>query len=212
MRSIYAELLWNRAYAQKFIDECMSGLGTDSLVLDAGCGVGRIPAAFSTLGKPIVGVDIVQHDFWHKVGRTASFVVSDVAAMPFRNSALGICLCNCVLEETEDDELTLQEIQRVLWSHGNLLIKVPNKGNLKTRLTGKMLYAKHLREYEKGEITRLLEGAGFIIKSIRVTGFYSPILTHFINTLISPQTWLSMGELLPEKYRGVITIICKKAT
>ena len=87
-----------------------------------------------------------------------------------------------------------------------------DKGNLKTRLTGKMLYAKHLREYEKDEITRLLENAGFTIKSIQATGFYSPILTHLINTLISPQAWLSLGELLPEKYRGVITIICEKAT
>jgi len=212
MRSIYDELLWNRVFAQKFIDENVSGLTTDGLVLDAGCGIGRMPTAFSTLGKPIVGVDIVQHDFWHKAGQAASFVVADAEAMPFRDSAFSLCLCLCVLEETEDDELTLQEIRRVLRPRGDFLIRVPNKGNLRTRLTGKMLYAKHLREYDKGKITRLLEGAGFTIKSIRLAGFYSPILTHLVNTLISPQAWLSLGELLPEKYRGVITFICEKAT
>ena len=210
-RSLYDRLLLDKDFAQQFIEDNAPMMKTDGLALDAGCGIGTWPAAFSTSGKTIVAVDIAPNDYWHRVTH-ASFLVADVTTMPFRDSIFHLCLCLTVLEETRDDKLVLQEIRRVLVSKGRFLLKVPNKGNLKTRATGKMLYAKHLREYEKNEITLLLEHSGFTIKSIRIAGFYSPIFTRFVNTLISRHTWLSLGELLPEKYRGVITVICEKAT
>jgi hypothetical protein len=67
-----------------------------------------------------------------------------------------------------------------------------------------------VREYDRQEIVRLVEEAGFKIKNLGVIGFYRPVLARFLSNLISYKTWLSLGRLLPEKYRGIIRLVCEK--
>ncbi len=205
---VYEKLLVNPQFAQQFVDDHVPSAVVDGLILDAGCGMGRMLAALTTLGKQVVGVDVVPYDYWHRV-RGAAFLVAELSAMPFRNAIFDQCLNLLVLEETRNDELVLQEVHRVLVANGSLLLQTPNGGNLRTRLTGRMLYAKHLREYQKNEIINLLESNGFAIRKVWIDGFYFPVLPRLINALMSRRAWLSVGNFLPERFRGVINIVCE---
>jgi ubiquinone/menaquinone biosynthesis C-methylase UbiE len=207
--AFYKRLLLDRRFAQDFVNDNLPVDFHSKLVLDAGCGRGRAAAALSLLGANAVGIDLTQHKFWHDA-RRASFVVADVASMPFSDASYDGCVCLSVLMYVKDDKDVLSEIYRVLKPGGMLVLQSANKGNLKSALTGRKLDPTHKRTYEKNEAESLVQRMGFKVRLSTAIGFYSPILTHLISDLITEKTWLLLGRLLPERYRGVLLMLCEK--
>jgi len=207
----YYKLSHDKEFAQEFLsDNLLTSIEKlPDTILDVGCGRGRIPAALSLVGKDVVAFDLARHKLWKETDKI-SFLVSDVTRIPFKDSSFELGTCLTVLEEVKDDQAALQEIHRVLKLNGQLILQVPNRDNLKFKLTGRKLYSRHLREYSSEQIRELVEKTGFRLKKLEARGFYSPVLTRFINDLISYDTWLSLGNLIPERYRGVISLVCEK--
>ena len=178
-------------------------------VLDAGCGRGRVAAMLSQLGYDVVGIDIKKNEFWHKIP-SQNFVVADVQNIPVKDALFDVCVSFLILEYIADDEKGLKEIYRVLKSDGWFIIQVTNKENLKTKFSGKRIDPTHLREYSIEDIKYLLKSVGFQIELIQTEGFYSPICTRFINSILPRKQWYSLGASLPERERGVICIRSRK--
>lgn len=187
----------------------------EGLVLDLGCGRGRVAAMLSQCGFQVVGLDRERHDFWASIPN-CTFVLGDVQALPFRDSLFDLCTHISVLQYVPDDETHVGEIARVLKAAGELAIHVPNEDNLKTLLTGRQVdpTPSFRRAYTKRALTQLLESTGFKVDKVEMEGFYSPLFTTAINYLlnIACPGWVMqlVSRLTPPQYRGIITAIASK--
>lgn len=207
--AFYERLLWDRNFAQQFVSGHLRTDFQSKVVLDAGCGRGRATAALALLGVECVAIDLYEHEFWHRLSQPL-FAIADIGSMPFRASWYDACVCLTVLTNVQDDKDTLKEIHRVLKPDGTLVLQVANTNNLKSAVTGRKLDPAHKRTYEKKQVESLVRELGFKVRLSNAIGFYSPFLTRFINDLMTQKMWLFMGALLPEKYRGVLLIVCEK--
>ena len=204
-RELYKKYLHNADYAKHFMRNHLHGvLIPDGNILCVGCGMGRIPAMLSNLGKETVALDKSTFDTWSAIA--SRFLVADAEHLPFQSSLFDLCISLLVLTEVEDDCRVLDEIHRVLNPPGRLFIQVVNRNNLKTKLTGKLLYEVNKREYSTEEITRLLGEHGFELLHLNAWGFHSPLFTRLVNGVIGTRESLFLGSLLPESLRSVISV------
>lgn len=205
----YRRLQSEKGFAHEFVARNLRMATLPRRILDVGCGNGRVPAALSTLGHVSIAFDLVRQRSWRN-NEMVSFLVADITSIPFVDSCFDLCTCLAVLAEVQDDGAALSEINRVLAPGGIVVIHVPNRHNLKSQLTGRYTYSKNLRQYDCVQMKELIEQSGFRLKAIGTMGFYSPFLTRMVNDLISDRMWLSLGRLIPAKYRGVIWAVCEK--
>jgi SAM-dependent methyltransferase len=104
-------------------------------VLDAGCGVGYGSVLLSAAGAAqVTGVDIseaaVEQSARSAAGSaaaSASFVVGDLAALPFAEDSFDVVVCFETIEHVLDQERALDELRRVLAPNGLLAISSPNR-------------------------------------------------------------------------------------
>lgn len=186
-----------------------SGYTFEGLHLDAGCGRGRIPAMVSNIGGNIIGFDIHENQFWKKTG-TQNFCIADIQYIPFKDSVFTACTTFLVLEYIPNDKTALREIFRVLKPNSHLLVQVTNKENLKQVYTKQKLDKYHIREYTIEEISQCVRSVGFTIEKVQTEGFYAPVFTMTINTLIWVLGWESIENIIPERNRGIIFLSCMK--
>lgn len=152
-------------------------LPADGLIVDAGCGTGRLPIYFHRRGYRFVGVD-VDHDAC-VIGREnepgVPVVQGDVRQMPLRSHSVDAVVSLGVVEHDEAGPLAaLCEARRVLKPQGLLVLAVPYNNlfrrvlvnRLQDRVTrrrrreGKQLHFAEYR-FSKAEIRTLLQQAGF---------------------------------------------------
>lgn len=107
------------------------------LVLDAGCGPGRITAALERRGLSTVSVDISRRMLQSMTakrkaegnGRTGTSVLGDVRRLPFKTSRFDWIICLEVLEHLpsalDDAEQTIYEFARLLKPDGHLVVEFP---------------------------------------------------------------------------------------
>lgn len=179
------------------------------LVLDAGCGRGRVVAMQTIIGREVVGFDICRDNLWRKIGKD-SFVVANIDNIPFKTGIFNVCTCFLVLEYVQNDFFALGEIYRVLRPNGRVLISVANKENLYSVKRNKKLDSAHIREYTVDEISKKLEEVGFKIEIVKTKKFYSPFFLRLINTALPNFILDKVGCLIPKKYRGIIYALAKK--
>jgi len=147
----------------------------DAMILDVGCGMGHTSLCLSQVldSEHIIGIDV------SRVGLQSarslmggSFILADAASLPFKDGSFHYIIMKDVLEHVQDGQPVVQEAHRVLDSAGGLAIYVPhdldNKCNISVesvvkRLTGYSIdkHVGHVRRYKKGEITAVLDTAGF---------------------------------------------------
>ena len=210
MDKMYQKYLSDPSTAEIFYREIFTDeIPKNAKILDAGCGRGRVAATFTQLGYEITSFDIEKNNFWDTI-ENQSFFMADIQFIPIKNESFDACTNFLVLEYVDDDSKAIKELYRILKSNGILIIHVANKGNLKTKFSGKPLDEEHLREYFIDEIKKKVISVGFIIEHTSTSGFYSPLFTRFVNTIISRTQWKKMGDLVPENNRGVICIQCRK--
>ena len=110
-------------------------------LLDAGCGVGSVPAALTEAGLDAYGVDLPKAaPFWERAGRDPGrFFVADATRLPFADGSFDLVLSMGVIEHigTLTGHCTLapdfrarrqayaRELTRV--ASGRLLVSCPNK-------------------------------------------------------------------------------------
>jgi SAM-dependent methyltransferase len=169
----------------------------DGLVLEAGCGSGKVVADLRRLGPTVVGVDLASRALAaarHQVP-DLPLVAGDVSRFPFRDGAFHCVISLGVVEHFEQGPLgVLREHRRVLRDGGILLISVPrlspvkrgndlrrlaigrcptyrSRGRIVTRVPEPAAAAApwrfHQYEFPRGLFRTFLEQAGFEVAWIR---------------------------------------------
>ncbi len=163
----------------------LDGLGSRSVILDAGCGEGVLVEEYRARGYQIYGVD---RDF-----ASAAVLRGDLLALPFGSAAFDVVLLLDVIEHFSFDRqaLLLREVRRVLRPGGGLVLSVPNLAHLSSRWkfawTGKLGRTGNV-EYHPGdrpvhEVLEMLPAGGFVLARRRgifptLPGFYQLVRRH----------------------------------
>ncbi|WDP91728.1 MAG: class I SAM-dependent methyltransferase [Desulfobacter sp.] len=110
-----------------------AGLATDSVILDAGCGMGGSTRLLAEqFGFQAAGIDITE-DFIHTAriltqwcgmdkGRNIRFQQGSVLDLPYGNTCFDAVLCQHILMNIEDKPRALAEFHRVLKPGGKLIL------------------------------------------------------------------------------------------
>lgn len=215
---MYESYLNDRVMAEKFKMgylpmELQRGVGS---VLDVGCGRGRHVAMLTQCGFDVVGVDLVEHDYWRRVPN-AEFIKGDAVKLGFiKEGVFDLCISFLVLSVIEDDWQAIRQMSRVLKRDGWVVVQVTNRENLRTASTGKFLSNDRdtVRYYTVGEVRALLERSGFEVERVWTEKFYSPILTGWFNYLFEillPRRVMEyVSDRTEPEHRGLINIVARK--
>ena len=107
------------------MDNIISSLRRDQLVVDLGCGRGSF--GYATYDCKIVGIDVrLEPRTAYFDGERVSYVQADSHAIPIASASTDAVVCNHSLEHVVQYRATLAEIRRILKPTGLLWISVPN--------------------------------------------------------------------------------------
>lgn len=188
IRKVYRKVLYSdidKIYARKFERRQTRPHGRN--ILDVGMGFGFDLIDAHRRGYKCYGIDFDRKrvnktlDMFKKFGMPATLKVGTATRIPFKNGMFDEVICSHVIEHVRDDKKCLTEIFRVLKRNGRLHLRVPNVHNLHTKfhmkMGAKMPYTDrtHLREYDRDQLVRLVEGSGFKVKSVEHSGFFPPV-------------------------------------
>ncbi|MDN5758657.1 MAG: class I SAM-dependent methyltransferase [Tomitella sp.] len=163
---ISEENYWFRRHEVVYLD--LLALCRDRVVVDAGFGEGYGANLIAGVATRVFGVDYDASAVDHVARRYPSVEVmrGNLAALPVGDAAAGVVVNLQVIEHLWDQEQFLRECHRVLEAGGRLIISTPNRITFSPgRETP--LNPFHTRELDAGELTGLLEGAGFAVESMR---------------------------------------------
>lgn len=135
-------------------------------VLDAGCGVGPLPAAVCDRGMRVVGLDISAESVRLARRRvpSGSFVEGDLTALPFADGQFERVISLSSLEFCADRAAAVHELRRVLKPGGRLYVEVTNGGFALLRLPSALmrpLRAVGFLQTYGGADYQLLDAAGW---------------------------------------------------
>jgi SAM-dependent methyltransferase len=155
-----------RALLRRLLARHVSAGREPPRLLDFGCGTGGNAVGYADVG-PVVGVEpdaealrfagtrpgATRHrlDYCRAVG----------TARPLRSGAFDAVLASDVLEHIADDAAAVREIARVLRPGGAFIFSVPAHPWL---WSAHDVALWHQRRYRRGELVRLLEGAGLRVR------------------------------------------------
>ena len=157
-----------RALSLALLSRPLAALARDGAavrVLDAGCGTGNNLVHLARYGRA-VGVDLSQEALVFCRTRGVAAARAGLLALPFRDGCFDCVTSFDVIYHrwVEDDAAAVREMARVLKPGGVLLVRVPAL----RILWGAHDEAVHSRHrYTRGELRRLLEGAG--LRVVRAT-------------------------------------------
>ncbi len=191
----------------------------DDVILDCACGRGFYLNMFRYVSRArLVGLELD----WPIVRQAARHVghmdgvgltQADIYYLPFPDNHFDGVILSEILEHLDDDVAGLREVWRVLKPGGVVAITVPNANypflwdplnkTLETLfhthisrgpLAG--IWANHVRLYQRDQLRRVVEAAGFIVEQERAFTHYSfPFLHNIVYGLGKP---LLESGLLPE--------------
>jgi SAM-dependent methyltransferase len=169
------ELVPEDAAPPPHLVEFVRSLGRAERALDLGCGDGRLGAELDA--GELVAADVSRVALARAARRLPHALAVELepdAPLPLADGAFDLVLCAETIEHVRDLQLLLSETRRVLRSGGTLAVTTPAYG----RLTGLAVLvgglerhfpplSPHLRFLTRRSLRRLLEEAGFEVRSLR---------------------------------------------
>ncbi len=144
-------------------------------VVDAGCGSGSLSCRLVARGFRLFSFDYAL-DFLTRLNSVVppevepslSLISGSAQEMPLGDASVDAVVCGEVLEHLPDDRRAVAEMFRVLVPGGRALVTVPAFQRL---WDDNDEWASHFRRYDKGQLDRLFEEAGFEVEMVRWWGF-----------------------------------------
>ncbi|MEA5471673.1 bifunctional glycosyltransferase/class I SAM-dependent methyltransferase [Spirulina sp. 06S082] len=150
-------------------------VGSNSNILDIGCGEGFFASLISQNNNKVTGIDLINDpDIKNKFQR---FIQADLengledAVLQLKGEKFDKVLLLDILEHLRFPEILLRDCHSVLDKHGQLLVSVPNIANITIRLfllIGRWNYTErgildktHYRFYTRHTVRHLLENNGY---------------------------------------------------
>ncbi len=173
----------------------------DDVILDCACGRGFYLNMLRYVGKArLVGLEL-EGDIIRKARRNVghlpdvTLTQANIYRMPFPDACFDAVILSEILEHIDDDVAGLQEVYRVLKPGGVVAITVPNANypflwdpinKVLEGLLGRHIqrgplagiWANHVRLYERADLRRAVERAGFVVEQERAFTHYSFPFTH----------------------------------
>lgn len=200
---IEAELphgIFNSIVLDKQVKHIAPELYKRRVILDAGCGNGRLVRYFAAYGaKKAIGMDIsydymksglAQKEFvvYNKRVRAqknvnAFFAQSDADSLPVRSSSIETIVAFALLHHLPQKRDFISECRRALVDGGRLVIVDPNGEHFLRELMNRLgRRAGFLTEAESAidikELKRLLSGFNFSIEQVKFESFFGDINAH----------------------------------
>lgn len=163
------------------------------IVLDMGCGDGRLTSLLASKVSRMIGLDhqILPLLFARLLIQNNNVVLMQhdlmLGSLPLANNCLDLVSAFDVIEHIPAEALTilLQEVKRVLKPNGKFVLTTPNKDSLRNRIWGHRVSHKHYFELSPRQLAQLLESAGFRV--IEMKGIYIPVpipkVEHYANVI-----------------------------
>ena len=97
---------------------------TDKIVLDLGCGTGRLTGNLLERGASVIGVDVSREmlNILKKKFPQVETVLADVENLPFEDNRFDLVMANFLIVHLKDLDLAFREIYRVLKDDGFLIL------------------------------------------------------------------------------------------
>lgn len=141
-------------------------------LLDVGCGSATLLGLMKRRGFQVIGVDFSQEAA--AVAETENgvqVVVGSLEDAAFPAHSFDIVTLFHVMEHVTNPRNVLREVARILRPEGSIVLQVPNIDSWQFRLFGSQWYGldipRHVIDYSKEAMLRLLSDAGFTIHRIR---------------------------------------------
>ena len=135
-----------RGMYDRFSDVIHEHVRRGDIMLDAGCGSGRVfQYRFDEAQRPrlICGVDVTEEPRGN--GNIDAAARADLGALPFRDASFDIAISSHVAEHLTAPERVFGELARVLKPGGRLLVLTPNRWHYVTVSSALMPHSFHLR-------------------------------------------------------------------
>jgi len=133
-------------------------------ILDVGCGVGDLAAAFARHGWQAAGIEPSADAAEHARGAGVDVVNGTLADAPWEDGSFDAIIFNHSLEHIDDPAEAVAQAACLLRPGGLLAIAVPNFGSWHRRLFGSTWFQldlpRHLQHFDRGSLAKLVESAG----------------------------------------------------
>ena len=203
MLSLQREKTYVNAYQKVIkrieIDDC-------DVVLDVGCGTGKLALAVGSLPKKYVGIDLAQKtiDIAKKKGlRNHQFFKADMMNNGFDDCSFSKVVALTSIDQVFERERALKECKRVLRPDGLMYIEVRNKDYIV-----KKAFRRFLPFFNKIGITKPMPIADFEdLTNNEWVSLFTLCGFEIVNRFVSARPYY--GESLPEKLRHAAIEFCK---
>lgn len=151
------------------------------IILDIGCGSGRIMIDLAKIRRRCVGLDPLYEVSLLRAQKNArdknadiSLVWSFSECLPFKSEIFDMVLLFSTLQHVRDHETTLNEARRVLKERGLLLMSVPTARNISTLFRRAKKPDHFTATFDLRELKIVLDKHGFNLLEVQGCGFFPP--------------------------------------
>lgn len=170
-----------------------------SNILEIGSGIGNISKFIAPLNVNLILTDIKENYLNYLQRRfinnpKVKVFKHDILSSEISNILhfkINTVVCTNVLEHIEDDDRALENIYKILFKNGHLILVIPAMKFLYGSLDKK---ASHFRRYHKKELVNKLENRNFEIEKAYYLNFISTI-GWFINSKILKRKLISSFQI-----------------
>lgn len=154
------------------------------VVLDVGCGDGKLTSLLAKKVKEVYGIDKLRRPLEFAklliVSKNVFLKEGNALDIPYQDEMFDVITAFDVIEHisTSEVRLFLKEAKRVLRPRGLFILTTPNRDELRGRLWGHKINKKHYFEFSLKEICKIIEDTGFEVANRK--GIYIPLPIPYI--------------------------------